>query len=101
MNRRRTKLSMAPMAIASDGSIVVNAAQLGTKSDLTSVVECAARSGLAVFVGVVVPGRMAEQFLKNVDDSMADIVGRLGPRLVKPIQRRRLDVAGKIRRTPS
>jgi hypothetical protein len=76
------------MALASDGSILVNAAQLTTKDDLAAVVECARASGLPVFVGVIVPDRLRKEVLRDLDDAAADIVGRLGARLAPKRSRR-------------
>lgn len=84
MSRRRPHLSTAPMAIASDGSAVVNAYQFAREDHLEAVVEAARATGLPVFVGVVVPARLVPRVLRDVDDALADVVGRLGPRLVRP-----------------
>jgi group II intron reverse transcriptase/maturase len=78
---RRPRISMAPMAVASDGALVVNAAQLATSGSLEAIVEMAKRTGLDVFVGVVVPERLRSRVLRDLDDAAADIVGRLGPKL--------------------
>ncbi len=76
------------MAVASDGTILVNAAQLTMSGTLASVVEVARESGLEMFVGVVVPERLLPRVLRDVDDAAADIVGRLGPALVQGRARR-------------
>lgn len=76
------------MAVTSAGEIVVNANQLGTQADLDAIVEYARASGMPVFMGVVVPPRLRKQVLDDMDDAAADIVGRLGPRLLKRRGRR-------------
>jgi len=81
VSRRRAMASTAPIAVASDGGVLVNASQLGTETNLEAVVGYARASGLEVFVGVVVPARHRRWFLLGVDDAAADIVGRLGPKL--------------------
>lgn len=71
------------MVIASDGSIIVNAHQLTTKNGLAAAIEVATKSGLGVFVGVVVPNRLRKSVFLDIDDALSDVVGRLGPRLLK------------------
>lgn len=74
--------------MTSDASIIVNANQLGTATDLDAVVRYARATGLPVFVGVVVPVGLVPGVLRDVDDALADVVGRLGPRLVRSRVRR-------------
>jgi hypothetical protein len=76
------------MAVASDGSLIVNAGHLSVKDDLAAVVEVAEKTGLPVFVGVAVPVRLRRAVLRDIDDALADVVGRLGPRLLKRRGRR-------------
>jgi hypothetical protein len=83
MSGRPSKVSTAPMAVASDGALLVNAYQLtATGDDLATVVEAAKKSGLVVFVGIAVPQHLRGRVLRDLDDGLADIVGRLGPRLI-------------------
>jgi hypothetical protein len=69
------------MALASDANIVVNAIQLGPGMSLDDVVRYAKATGSPVFVGVAVPARLRKRFVREIDDALADVVGRLGPRL--------------------
>jgi hypothetical protein len=85
MSRRPPRVSMAPMAVASDGALAVNAAQLTTSGSLAAIVELAERTGLDVFVGIVVPSRLRGRVLDDVDDALADVVGRLGPKITSPV----------------
>ena len=62
----------------------MNAQQLGVTNDLDAVVEVAKASGLPMFVGVVVPRKLMRTVLRDVDNATADIVGRLGARLLRP-----------------
>jgi hypothetical protein len=78
---RHAKVSTAPMAIASDGAVLVNAAQLTTSGAIAAIVEVAQSTGLDVFVAVVVPERLRVRVLRDVDDAATDIVGRLGAKL--------------------
>jgi len=83
MSRPSKRVSIGPMGVASDGGIIVNAHALTNKDGLDAVVEIATKSGLGLFVGVVVPPRVHRRLLRDIDDATADVVGRLGPRLVK------------------
>jgi hypothetical protein len=81
MSRRRSKVCMAPIAVASDGALFVKAGQFTVESDLEAVVGCARASGLEVFVGVIIPDLLRGRVLNDVDDAHAYVVGRLGPQL--------------------
>jgi len=89
MSRRPPRVSTAPMAVASDGGVLVNAAQLTTSDSLAAIVKVAERTGLGVFVGILVPARLQRGVLRDVDDALADVVGRLGPKLVRSRARRK------------
>ncbi len=78
--RKRPYIVQAPMAVASDGSILVNAAQLVVADDLDAV-RAALATRLPVFGGVAVPPELRARFVREADDGLADVVGRLGPRL--------------------
>lgn len=78
---RKPRVIDASLAFASDGSILVNALQLGSGMTLNEIIGYAKASGLPIFIGVVVPPRLRERFVREFDDATADVVGRLGPRL--------------------
>jgi len=78
------------MAVTSAGELLVNAHELATTDDLEAAFEVARASGLPMFVGVVVPRKLMRTVLRDVDNSAADIVGRLGVELLTPDHRRRL-----------
>jgi hypothetical protein len=69
------------MAVASDGSVIVNAHQLAVADDLAVAVEAAQRTGLVVFVGVVVPDSEAKKLAKPIDDAAAEVAARVGAKL--------------------
>jgi NAD/NADP transhydrogenase alpha subunit len=71
------------MAVTSAGEVLVNAYQLGREDHLEAVVEAARATGLAMFVGVVIPERMRPAVMHDLDDATAAISGRLGPVLLK------------------
>jgi hypothetical protein len=50
---------------------------------LAAVIGVAKKSEGDLFFGVIVPGRMRAALLKDIDDVLADVVGRLGPPLMK------------------
>jgi hypothetical protein len=81
------KVSTAPMAVASDGSIVINAAEFSNDLDPEVLAKFAVTTGAAVFVGLVVPPRLIGRLRKDLDDAAADIAGRLGGKLVCPKRR--------------
>ena len=74
--------------------MIVNAYQLSTKEGLTAAVEVVEATGLDVFVGVIVPRGFHQRVLLDVNDALADVVGRLGHLL----NRRRRTRKGKGRR---
>ncbi len=74
---------MAPMALTSAGEIVMNAAEFENDTSPLSLVRYAERTGLVVFVGVVVPSERVKAIMRDVDDAAADITGRSGPMLVR------------------
>jgi len=87
---------MAPMAVASDGSILLNIALAGDQ-DIVKLVERALAEGGTVFVGVAITEAERVLALKRADDAAAETVGWiLGGR-----QRRRRLTARRIRKTPS
>ena len=71
------------MAVASDGSLLVNAFQLATKESLDAVIRVARESGLSLFVGLAIPPAHTGAMFRELDDATADIVGRLGPKLAR------------------
>jgi hypothetical protein len=77
------------MTLASDGSIVVNALQLGLgEKNIEAMLPNARAAGLSIFIGVVVPRRLRGRFVRGADDALADVVGRLGPKLARTRGRR-------------
>ena len=81
----KLRVVQTPLALASDGSLLVNALQLGADDDLDAVVRLARESGLPVFVGVVVPARLRGRLAGEIDDGLADVVGRVGPLLTPSV----------------
>jgi hypothetical protein len=71
----------APIAVASDGTIIVNATHLDAGTDPIAAVRRLLDEGHEIFVGVVVPNNLRRELLRDVDDAAADLVGRLGAKL--------------------
>ncbi len=69
--------SRAPLAIASDGTVLVNALSWTTDNDLDAVIDAAKAAGGALFIGVAMRPRQVRQALKALDDAGAEIAGRL------------------------
>jgi hypothetical protein len=88
---------MAPLAIASDGSLLLNIAHASGPTDPRKLLERALAEGRAVFIGVTCPVTQQAVAKRWLDEAAAEMVGTIwGKR-----QRRRRAVARRIRRTPS
>jgi hypothetical protein len=83
VSRRRPRVLNAPIALASDGKVVVNAAQLASIVDLNDLLACANATSLPIFVGVAIPPGLRGRFVREFDDAVADVVGRLGARVAR------------------
>jgi hypothetical protein len=70
-------LSMAPMAVASDGSLIVNVAVSAGRLDPQKLVERALAEGRPVFVGIVLRPKEVTFTMKALDDSTAEIASWL------------------------
>jgi hypothetical protein len=81
MTTKTSKPNDAPMAVTSDGSVLVNVMQLDVGCDPTEAVRVLLKLHHEVFVGVVVRKGHRRTLMRDVDDALADVVGRLGPRL--------------------
>lgn len=74
MSRR---VHLAPMAITSDGDVLLNAATIAGATDLEAVVRAAKNDGLAVFVGVILSPRETEFVLSRLDNAADEAAARL------------------------
>ena len=79
-----TKLIDTPMAIASDGTLLINLTHLDSAGDVLRDARRLMRDGHQVFVGVALGPGMRRLVLREVDQVLADVVGRAGPRLSGP-----------------
>ena len=71
----------APLAVASDGTLLINAMGLTTRSDLESLVTVARGSGRIVFIGIALDQCEITDALRQLDEACAEIAARLGGRI--------------------
>jgi len=80
--RYPANVSLAPMALASDGSLLLNIAEFQDDLSIVGLARTADASGLVVFVGVAVPPGLRARLLSDIGDAASDIAGRLGEHVV-------------------
>jgi len=86
VNRGR-RLSLAPLAMTSDGALVVNAAQFQDDTSLETLLRVATATGLEIFIGVVLPDDHRARLVKDIDDAAAELASRAGGKLARPRRR--------------
>src|SRR5208337_4362603 len=77
MSRPSSKVSEAPMAVASDGSLLLNVAMTDGPLDAKKLVERALAQGSPVFIGVVATRSEVAVTTKWIDDVTAEVVGTI------------------------
>ncbi len=78
MSRRAAvKVSMAPLAITSDGDLLLNVAMTDGPDDPRQLVERALAQGTPIFVGVVATAREVATAKAWMDDASAEVVGAI------------------------
>ncbi len=75
----RARVNDAPMAVTSDGKVLINLTHLDVDGDLPNALGRVLQEDHEVFVGLVVPLRGALRH--DLGDAFADVVGRHGRRL--------------------
>jgi len=83
---RRSKLNMAPMAVTSDGTLLINAAYALDVEDPVAIVEMLG-PGAKLYIGIVVPPPQVREGLERLDDAVAEIAGRTGAKLTAGFER--------------
>ncbi len=78
----KPNVSDAPIALASDGMVLVNLRQL-ENGDVLEAARKHLDEGHQVFVGVVVPQRHRASLAKDVEDAASELACRMGGRLVR------------------
>ena len=85
MNRR---ISLAPFAVAADGSVFVNVAHLQGDTALTKLVAHAQRMDGVLFLGIVVTRPEKKRLLRAVDSAGTEAVTRMGWARQRSVARR-------------
>lgn len=78
----------APMGLTSAGEVIINATHLTGTQDVAAVIARLIDKGHEVFIGVVVPSELRRELMRDIDDAGADIVGRIGVRVLRRRGRR-------------
>lgn len=78
----------APLAVTSDGRVLFNVLHVVNDADLGEALRAVMQDGHQVFVGIAVPDHLAAEVRRDLDDAAADIVGRLGVRVMRRQRRR-------------
>jgi hypothetical protein len=73
MSRRHSKVSIAPLALASDGRMLLNVAVRTGPLDPSKLVERAVAEGGQIFIGVVLAKKEVAFALEATDDSTAEL----------------------------
>lgn len=82
--RRTLKILDQPMAVASDGTLLVNITHVvDDTADVAAAVQQLQAAGHQVWVGIAVPAGLRRELQRDVDEGLADVVGRLGPRILR------------------
>jgi hypothetical protein len=76
------KVIDVPLAVASDGRIVVNVTHLDLDPTEPDLVRRLINEGHVVFLGVV-PRELRRELARETEDALADVVGRVGWRVMK------------------
>ena len=74
----RVTVSDAPMAVLSSGEVALSVTHLDGMAQLIAKIEKLVPVGHEVFIGLVVPRELRTRLIKELDDSVADVIGRVG-----------------------
>ena len=74
--------ALAPLALTSDGALVLNAAEFQDDTKPETVLRVALATGLKVFIGILVPNGHRAWLARAIDDASADVAGRIGGALI-------------------
>ena len=69
--------------------MIINVTHLEDTTDVSAVVARLIDEGHTLFISVAVPDRLRRELLKDVEDAAADIVGRIGARVLRTMRSRR------------
>jgi hypothetical protein len=80
---KKPSLSDAPLAITSDGRLVINVTHLDGMARVITTAEKLVPEGSQLFVGVVVPEALKGKLVKELNDVTADVAGRVDVKLTE------------------
>jgi hypothetical protein len=83
----RLRLHAAALALASDGSLLVNLAHLHNTQDPAGLLRVAVGHGGALFLGVTLTRRESRDVARWVEDSTAEATAHLGGRRLRRLGR--------------
>ena len=84
---RKGRVLDCPMAIASDGSIVINVTHLDLNADEPELVRRLVDEGHEVFVAVVVRPDLRRAVRRETGQALEGVVGRVGRRVMRRDER--------------
>lgn len=73
----RKRAHCAPLALALDGSVLLNVSPLLDAATLTRIASALSVSPEALFIGTAVPAAHRAQVLSRIDDAAAEIAARI------------------------
>ncbi|MFI5302625.1 MAG: hypothetical protein ACHREM_31435 [Polyangiales bacterium] len=79
----------APLAVASDGTVLIGVAWLDHSSKAIDVAQKLVDEGQTIFIGIAIPRSMRADVLAEIENGAAEVAGRLGGRLVRRRRRSR------------
>jgi hypothetical protein len=85
----RPRIHAAGLALAADGTILVNVAHLFNTQNAGELLERAAEQGGELFIGVTLAARESREVVRWLEDSAAEVVGHVGGRRLRRKRRAR------------
>lgn len=77
----RLRIHACGIAIALDGTVLLNVAHLHAAQDPAAIVKCAIEEGGDLFIGIALPARDAKEALRWLENGAAEAAGHVGGRL--------------------
>lgn len=79
MSSRKPQLLRAPVAVATDGTLLLNVHMTTDADTPDAALDEAIKTGRSLFIGVALTDREADALLEDLDDGVADTTARLAP----------------------
>ncbi|MFI5302068.1 MAG: hypothetical protein ACHREM_28590 [Polyangiales bacterium] len=83
------KIVDAPLAIASDGTVLIGIAWLDHTSKAIEAAQKLLDEGHVIFIGVAIRKSMRADLVAEIESGAAEVAGRLGGRVLRRRRRRR------------